>query len=117
MPHIPPPGPSASDSEEVVILLDMRFKPGSAEEVMKRMRPAIEATRDEAGNNEYTFYQVSGRPDEYVFLERWLDQEAFDSHLTQPHMESVFALFEEHLAFPMSEIIEHRTFLEDLHRK
>lgn len=98
-------------------MLNLQFESGSAEEVMKQMLPVIIATRAEAGNNEYTFYKAKDRSDEYVFLERWLDQAAFDTHLEQPYMKAVFELFEKYLTFPMSEIGEHRTFLDDLHPK
>lgn len=113
MPRVAPPGPSATGSEEVVVMLNLQFKPGSEEEVVKQMRPAIKATRAEVGNNEFTFYKVNGRTDEYVILERWLNQAALDSHLDQSYMKAVFALFDEYLAFPMSEIAEHQTFFDD----
>lgn len=114
MPAVATPGPSAPGSTELVVMLNLRFKPDSAEEVLKQMLPVIDATRNEAGNNEYTFYKATDRPDEYVFVERWRDQAAFDEHLEQPFMKAVFELFDKYLVFPMSEIAEHRTFLDDV---
>lgn len=95
-------------------MLRLRFKPGSKAVIARTMRPAIIATRAEDGNNGFFFFEVNGRADEYLVLERWRDQASLDWHFEQPYTKDVLAMFSDNLAFPISEISAHETFLDDV---
>jgi hypothetical protein len=43
---------------EVIVMLNLRFKPGSAETVLEKMIPRIRLTRPEPGNNEFQLFWI-----------------------------------------------------------
>ncbi|MBB5403011.1 quinol monooxygenase YgiN [Paraburkholderia youngii] len=90
-------------SGEVIVMLNLHFKPGSAGKVLEKMLPGIRLTRMETGNNEFQMFKVKGSDDKYVVFERWKDQAALDWHWQQPYTKEALALFGEHLATPLSE--------------
>jgi quinol monooxygenase YgiN len=90
-------------SGEVIVMLNLRFKPGSAGKVLEKMVPGIRLTRLEMGNIEFQMFKVKGCDDKYVVFERWKDQAALDWHWQQPYTKEALELFGEHLATPLSE--------------
>ena len=49
-------------SGEVIVMLDLHFKPGSVEKVLEKMVPSIRLTRMEPGNNEFQMSAGRIRP-------------------------------------------------------
>lgn len=89
--------------EEVLVMLTLQFKPGSAEKVLERMVPSIRLTRAEPGNNEFQLFKIKGSEDKFVVFERWKNQAALEWHWEQPYTKETLELFGEHLAEPLSE--------------
>jgi hypothetical protein len=46
-------------SDEVIVMLNLHFKPGSAEKVLEKMVPGIRLTRMEPGNNGFRMFKVT----------------------------------------------------------
>ena len=99
----------ATASDEVIVMLNLHFKPGSAEKVLETMVPSIRLTRMEPGNNEFQMFRVKGSQDKYVVFERWKDQAALEWHWEQPYTKETLELFSEHLA-----TTEDVTYLTDV---
>jgi quinol monooxygenase YgiN len=100
-------------SGEIIVMLNLQFKAGSAEKVLERMVPSIRLTRMESGNNDFQMFKVKGSEDKFVVFERWKDQDALKRHWEQPYTKEVLQLFQEHLATPLSET-EDVTYLIDI---
>lgn len=94
---------STDASGEVVVLLNLQFKPGTSEVVERVMFPGVESTRAEVGNLEFLFFRVKDSNDRYVLLERWVDQAALEWHWQQDYTKAALALFDEHLISPLSQ--------------
>ncbi|RQH07573.1 putative quinol monooxygenase [Paraburkholderia dinghuensis] len=107
------PNTQTTASGEVIVMLNLQFKPGSAGKVLETMVPGIRLTRMEPGNNEFQMFKVKGSEDRYVVYERWKDQAALDWHWEQPYTKEALALFGEHLATPLSEA-EDVAYLTDV---
>lgn len=90
-------------SAEVIVMLNLHFRPGSAGKVLEKMVPSIQLTRMELGNNEFQMFKVKDSEDKFVVFERWKDQAALTWHWEQPYTKEVLQLFAEHLAMPLSE--------------
>ena len=105
--------PQVDQGEEVIVTLTLQFKEGSAEKALERMIPAIRLTRDEPGNHEFRLFRAKRGTDRFVIFERWKNQAALERHWEQPYTKEILALFEEHLARPLSED-EDVTYLADV---
>ena len=93
----------AAGSDEVIVMLTLQFKPGSAEKVLERMVPSIRLTRAEPGNQEFQLFKMKGSEDTFVVFERWKNQAALEWHWEQLYTKETLALFAEHLVKPLSE--------------
>jgi quinol monooxygenase YgiN len=89
-------------SDEVIIMLTLQFKSGSAEKVLEKMVPSVRLTRDEPGNNEFHLFKVAGSEDKCIVFERWKNQAALEWHWEQPYTKEALELFGEHLLEPFS---------------
>jgi quinol monooxygenase YgiN len=94
-------------------MLNLHFKPGSAEKVLEKMVPGIRLSRMEPGNNEFQMFKVKGSEDKYVVFERWKNQAALEWHWEQPYTKETLKLFGEHLKTPLSET-EDVAYLTDV---
>ena len=102
MSEMAPKSSSAEASTEVVVLLDLRFKPGTSDIVERTMLPGVRSTRAEEGNLDFQFFRVKDSEDRYILLERWKDQSALDWHWQQDYTKAALALFEAHLVSSLS---------------
>lgn len=89
--------------EEVIVLLTLQFKPGTAEKVLASVVPSIRPTRAEAGNNDFQVFEVQGSPDKLIIFERWKSQAALEAHWQLPYTKEALALFDEYLVEPLSQ--------------
>ncbi len=96
--------PNAAGPDEVIVMLTLQFKPGSAPVVLEKMVPSIRLTRAEPGNYDFQLFKVKGSEDKFVVFERWENQAALEWHWQQPYTKETLNLFEEHLLQPLSEI-------------
>lgn len=103
MEHISSGVRATNSSKEIVVMLDLRFKPGSTDIVIRKLMPAIYRTRAEPGNIEFRFYKAQGSDDRFVIFERWKNEEALEWHWKQPYTREMLELFNEHLVNLLSE--------------
>jgi quinol monooxygenase YgiN len=59
----------------------MEAQPGKSDEVRKTYARLCPEFRTEPGCLEHQMYQSVERPDSFILLERWTDQESIDVHL------------------------------------
>lgn len=89
------------ESGEVIVVLALRFKPGTADAVLAGVLPAVDPTRAEAGNNRFEAYRVTAEPDTLVIFERWKSKQALEDHWQLSYTKIATDLFSEHLAEPL----------------
>jgi quinol monooxygenase YgiN len=73
------------------VVAHYRVAPSQREVVTAALRAMVAPTRAEPGNLEYRVYRSVTDADEVILVEEYVDQEAFERHLSSPH-------FLEHLA-------------------
>lgn len=99
-------------TEEVIVMLRLKFKPGSVDQVLGELLPIAALTREEAGNIEFHVFRARDDDASLVLFERWVNQAALDRHWEQDYTKQVLALFEAQLARPLSQT-EDVTYLSD----
>jgi len=104
-----------ADDQEVIVMLRLKFKPGSIDHVLGEIVPTGVLTRQETGNIEFQIYRAQDDNDRLVLFERWANQAALDQHWQQDYTKRVLAIFEENLIRPLSET-EDVTYLSDMMR-
>lgn len=62
---------------------------GDQEAFIALARPLVAASQAEAGNVFYNLHRSQTRPEEFVFLEAWRDQEAIELHNASTHFTTV----------------------------
>lgn len=67
-------------------------KPGQSAELRSALQTLETLTRQEAGCVAFTFYQAISQAEQFVLVEHFADQSAFDLHLELPHTRAFFAL-------------------------
>lgn len=80
-----------NESKSKVVIARVNVKEGQEKAFIEVTSRLVEATRQEAGCLFYTLYQSPLNPTEFVFLEEYADQAAFEVHAASAH----FAAFAE----------------------
>lgn len=62
---------------------------GNQESFIKLVQPLVAASQAEAGNIFYNLHRSQARPEEFVFLEAWKDQNVIDLHNASAHFTTV----------------------------
>lgn len=101
--------------QEVIVMLRLKFKPGTIDHVLGELVPMVRLTHQETGNIEFHVYRAQDDDDRLVLFERWANQAALDQHWTQAYTKRALALFEENLIRPLSPA-EDVTYLRDMMR-
>lgn len=99
-------------AEEVIVMLRLKFKPGTIDHVLSEIAHSAFLTREEAGNIEFNVYRAQDDDDRLVLFERWADQAALELHWQQHYTKRVLSIFEENLVRPLSQT-EDVTYLGD----
>ncbi|MEH1941597.1 MAG: putative quinol monooxygenase [Nostoc sp.] len=68
--------------------------PNKVEEVKAVLLELIEPTRQEAGAIEYELLQNQYDPTDFTFVEKWISDEALNTHLDSPHLQAGAAKLE-----------------------
>lgn len=103
MEHVSSVVAAAPISNEVVVMLDLQFKPSSTQIVLEKLMRTIYLTRAEPGNIEFRFYKAQGSDDRFVIFERWKNEEALELHWKRSYTREMLELFNEHLVTLLSE--------------
>ncbi|MFG0276291.1 MAG: putative quinol monooxygenase [Phycisphaerales bacterium] len=84
---IPPP---ASSRPTVRIVVRVRAKPDLAERMGALLASIVEPTRAEPACVSYELLQDRETPFEFLLVQEWRSDRAYDEHLEQPHMLAVY---------------------------
>lgn len=101
--------------QEVIVMLQLHFKPGTIDGVLRELVPIVRLTRDETGNVDFQVFRAKDDDDCLVLFERWANQAALEAHWAQDYTKRVLALFEDNLVRPLSQN-EDVTYLTDMMR-
>lgn len=71
------------------VVVKLQVKPDAADKLITACKPAIEATRKEAGNLRYELNRDSEDPNTFVMLEQWKNWAAMEAHLKQGYTTAV----------------------------
>lgn len=74
---------------EVTIIARAKVKPGREEEMERALRENAETSRCEDGCVSYSV--LRGDDGTFMTVERWATRAAADTHLTTPHVQTLFA--------------------------
>ena len=69
----------------IVLVVNFEVKEGKKEAFMDVIGRLIEGSQNEAGNIEYDLFADMEKPNAFVLLEKWKDQDALDFHKTTDH--------------------------------
>jgi len=75
--------------EGVIILAQLKAKPGEEETVGKALLAMVEPTRKEDGCICYNLHQDASDKTKFMFYEQWAGKEALDAHGKSPHMKTM----------------------------
>jgi len=70
----------------IVISGTIDFDPAKAEEAIAATDTLCAATRQEAGNAAYEYWQDPHNPGRLRVFEEWADDDALNAHMAAPHM-------------------------------
>ena len=76
----------------IIVIARARIRPEKREEFLAAARTCVEATRLEAGNIAYDFYESATEANSFVFVERWKSHEVNRAHLQAPHTQELLRI-------------------------
>lgn len=68
------------------LIATFEIKPDSLDHIMEAVMPCVEATRAEIGCLSYELHLNLTKDNELVFVERWENRAALESHFKAPHL-------------------------------
>lgn len=71
----------------ITIVASGSVQPDRAAEMKKIALDLVTASRSEAGNVSYDYYEDLSDPAKFTFIEVWKDQAAIESHNATPHFQ------------------------------
>lgn len=84
------------------IIAIVTLKNGAAEKFKPLIAPLVAASKTDRGNISYECKQDALNPNVFIFLEKWEDDAALESHMAMPHFKKFGAETEALLAGPMA---------------
>ena len=76
---------TAGDAPVVTIVARYRAQPGTGDTVAAILAKHVAATRTEPGCVQFDACRSTDHPDEFVLYEKYVDDQAFESHRGTPH--------------------------------
>ena len=74
-----------SDPAARVLVAEFTARPGRADEVAGLVGQLVEQVRAEPGNRVFAAHRKTERPDVFFVYEEYVDEEAFQRHITSEH--------------------------------
>ena len=90
-------------SSMLTVIAQYKARPGTGDEVAEVLALHVAATRAEPGCLEFVALRADDDPDRFALYERYVDEEAFQTHRATPH----FRTYVEGRIVPL---LEERTF-------
>lgn len=75
------------NDNNVILNVHMEAVPGHEEELAEQLLALVAPTRSEAGCLIYELHRDPENPGKFMFYERFVNQEALDSHTASPHLQ------------------------------
>jgi quinol monooxygenase YgiN len=72
----------------ITIVAKFKVKPECIEKFKRSALNCVRNTRKECGNITYKIFQGRHTPDEFTFIEEWLNDVAIDKHNNMPHFKA-----------------------------
>lgn len=88
-------------TNKIISIAILKAKDGKREELRSGLLKLIEPTRAEAGNLDYTLFELTEKPGTFYMREAFVDQSALDLHFETPHFQAFAAVAESLLAEPL----------------
>jgi quinol monooxygenase YgiN len=81
---------AAANAADVVVIATARVQVGSEQAFIERANRLVDDTRREVGVVSYTYHHSVDTPSEFVFVEHYATQKAFEAHLHGPVLADFF---------------------------
>jgi Uncharacterized conserved protein len=78
---------------EKLIIAQFFIKPENVEDFKAATKDVIKNTREEEGNVFYYLYQSVENPSEFIFYEKFKDQESINFHIDTEHYKKFESIF------------------------
>lgn len=75
----------------IKVIAEFFIKETELDSVLKKLKPAVAATRNELGNVSYEVFQDTDDPTHLTFVEGWQSKDVLDKHMTTPHFNQLIA--------------------------
>lgn len=69
----------------LVVMAEMKIKPGTEKEFFETVRPLIKGSRAEGSCIGYGLYKSTEEADTFMMIEQWKDQKSFEEHKASAH--------------------------------
>lgn len=89
-------------SRRVHVVVTLKIRPGTEEQVLSAFKTVAAATRQEAACVRYELCRSLDDELRFVLVEEWRDQEGLDAHLKLPHVRELLGVMPQVLAEPLS---------------
>ncbi|MFP1822521.1 putative quinol monooxygenase [Lonsdalea quercina] len=76
---------------EIRVVACLQAKPEYLKEITDAVTKAVEPSRNEAGNLQYDLHAEIDKPGAFVFIERWKNKAALETHEKTAHFQKLVA--------------------------
>ncbi|OSN03784.1 putative quinol monooxygenase [Lonsdalea iberica] len=76
---------------EIRVVASLQAKPEYLKEITDAVNKAVEPSRKEAGNLQYDLHAEIDKPGAFVFIERWKNKAALETHEKTAHFQKLVA--------------------------
>lgn len=77
--------------ETIVVVAEVKAKPGKEEALRAKLLGLIEPTRTEEGCIQYNLHEAAEEAGRFLFYEIWRSKLDLDQHLGTPYLQDLFA--------------------------
>lgn len=88
-------------TNKIISIAILKAKDGKREKLRDSLLKLIEPTRAEAGNLDYTLFELTEKPGTFYMREAFVDQGALDLHFETPHFRAFAAIAQDLMAEPL----------------
>ncbi|RKP50484.1 putative quinol monooxygenase [Trinickia fusca] len=75
-----------NERQQLTLIAHLQAKPGSEEELGRRLLKLVEPSRSEAGCINYDVHRSNDDPAQWVMYENWRSNADLDAHFAQPYL-------------------------------
>ncbi len=86
--------------QSIRVIAHIVARPGKENEAKNLLMELVEVTRTEVGCLRYDLLQSSVKPTDFVFVEEWESDAAFNQHMSSAHVQEAMLEAEQFLATP-----------------